>query len=169
MTTGSATAQSQRNRSEPWGGGAMQKDHTGMMPTLQFQTDSCIWEHSSALFKGRGGSLRSGKPATLGAEVGLWPPRRTLPLPAVSGGSSCLSVMCVGRWCKAGRGFCCNKTGCAEVLGDAAHSWAGTSGSPPCSRHHLSRVSLAGAGSHLPVQLRCSGCDTGTQGLLEWR
>lgn len=30
----------------------MQKDHTGLM--LQFQADSCDWEHSAALFKGGG-------------------------------------------------------------------------------------------------------------------
>lgn len=98
MTTGIATAQSQRNRSEPWAGGAMQKDHTGMMLTLQFQTDSCVWEHSSALSKGRRGSLRSGKPATLGAEVGLWPPCSPFPCPRYPvGARSCL-------WCVSGAG-----------------------------------------------------------------
>lgn len=150
MTTGIAMAQSQRNRSEPWGRGwgGMLKDHTGMMLTLQVQTDSCVWGYSAALFKGdeqgRVPSVRAtSTPGCCSGDMAHMQdpsPARSIRWEFVP-----VSVMRVGGWCKAGRGAAAAKPGCAEVLGDAAPSWAGISGSPPCSRHHLSRVSLAGA------------------------
>lgn len=152
-----AEPESQNNRSEPRVGG-MQKDQTGMMLTLQFQTDSSVWEHSAAFFKGDGqGKVPSvWATSTPGCCSGDVAPKQVPSPAAVSGGSSCLSLRCVlGAGARLGGGFAATNLGYAEVLGDAAPSWAGTSGSPPCSRHHLFRV-LWLEGLEQPITSRCS-------------
>lgn len=114
-----AEPESQNNRSEPRVGG-MQKDQTGMMLTLQFQTDSSVWEHSAAFFKGDGqGKVPSvWATSTPGCCSGDVAPKQ-VPSPARSIWRELVPVseMCVGGWCKAGRGFCCNKPGVCRGFG----------------------------------------------------